>query len=173
MVEVVDSIQPNMFGMVLQRLVVPETQKVSGSTERKICAVGITRLLCDTPSLLTGQYSQFWTPTLQALIGLFELPEDDSVPDDEHFVEIEDTPGYQNAYSQLAFAGGRPKGSGAAGAATATLAQVPDARAHLAAQLAKVGTAQPGLLPPLVAQLNPDAGGYLQRYLQAANIALV
>ena len=33
------------------------------------------------------------TPLLQALIGLFELPEDDSVPDDEHFIEIEDTPG--------------------------------------------------------------------------------
>lgn len=30
---------------------------------------------------------------LQALIGLFELPEDDSVPDDEHFVEVEETPG--------------------------------------------------------------------------------
>ena len=30
---------------------------------------------------------------LQALIGLFELPEDESVPDDEHFIEIEDTPG--------------------------------------------------------------------------------
>lgn len=30
---------------------------------------------------------------LQALIGLFELPEDDSVPPDEHFIEIDDTPG--------------------------------------------------------------------------------
>jgi hypothetical protein len=30
---------------------------------------------------------------LNALIGLFELPEDDSLPDDEHFIEIEDTPG--------------------------------------------------------------------------------
>ena len=30
---------------------------------------------------------------LQALIGLFELPEDDSVPADEHFIEIDDTPG--------------------------------------------------------------------------------
>ena len=30
---------------------------------------------------------------LQALVGLFELPEDESVPDDEHFIEIEDTPG--------------------------------------------------------------------------------
>lgn len=32
-------------------------------------------------------------PLLQSLIGLFELPEDDSTPDDEHFIEIEDTPG--------------------------------------------------------------------------------
>ena len=30
---------------------------------------------------------------LQALIGFFELPEDDSIPDDEHFIDIEETPG--------------------------------------------------------------------------------
>ena len=35
----------------------------------------------------------FRVPLLQSLIGLFELPEDDSTPDDEHFIEIEDTPG--------------------------------------------------------------------------------
>jgi exportin-2 (importin alpha re-exporter) len=44
-------------------------------------------------------------PLLQALIGLFELPEDSTIPVDEHFIEIEDTPGYQTAYSQLIFAG--------------------------------------------------------------------
>ena len=32
-------------------------------------------------------------PLLHALISVFELPEDDTVPDDEHFIEIEDTPG--------------------------------------------------------------------------------
>jgi hypothetical protein len=30
---------------------------------------------------------------LEALVKLFELPEDDSTPDDEHYIEIEDTPG--------------------------------------------------------------------------------
>ena len=159
-----------MFGMVLQRLVIPETQKVSGATERKICAVGITKLITDTPAMLDGRYAQFFTPTLQALIGLFELPEDDSVPDDEHFVEIEDTPGYQNAYSQLAFAGGRGSGVTAAGGA---LAEVGDARGYLAAQLGKVSAARPGLLPPLVAGLNPDAGGFLNVYLQAARVNIV
>ena len=38
---------------------------------------------------------------LQALIGLFELPEDDSVPDDEHFIEIEDTPGNDTSFVLL------------------------------------------------------------------------
>ena len=45
------------------------------------------------------------TPLLQALIDVFELEEDDNVPDDEHFIEVEDQPSYSAAYSQLANAG--------------------------------------------------------------------
>ena len=30
---------------------------------------------------------------LESLISLFELPEDNSTPDDEHFIDVEDTPG--------------------------------------------------------------------------------
>ena len=56
---------------------------------------GLFRLICETPELLSGAHSRFWSPLLQALVGLFELPEDDSIPDDEHFIDIEDTPGYQ------------------------------------------------------------------------------
>ena len=32
-------------------------------------------------------------PLLTTLLKVFELPEDTSTPDDEHFIEIEDTPG--------------------------------------------------------------------------------
>lgn len=46
----------------------------------------------------------FRVPLLNSLIGLFELPEDESLHPDDHFVEIEDTPGYSPAYSQLAHA---------------------------------------------------------------------
>ena len=75
-------------------------------------------------------------PLLQALIQLFELPEDDSVPDDEHFIEIEDTPGYQTAYSQLAFAG-KHESDPFQGA-------VPNAKVFLAQSLHKLSTAHPG-----------------------------
>ena len=86
--ELCDSIQPNLFGMVIQRLVILEVQKVSGTTEKKICAVGMTKWLCETSCLLTGTYSQYWPQVLQTLVGFFELPQDDSIPDDEHFIEI-------------------------------------------------------------------------------------
>ena len=44
--------------------------------------------------------SLFFRPKLlQALVSLFELPEDDSIPEDEHFIEIEDTPGIINPFN--------------------------------------------------------------------------
>jgi hypothetical protein len=44
-------------------------------------------------------------------LKLFELPEDDSLLPDDHFIEVEDAPGYQAAYSRLAFAGDRVQSS--------------------------------------------------------------
>lgn len=76
------------------------------------------------------------TPLLQALIGLFELPEDDTLPDEEHFIDIEDTPGYQTAFSQLAFAGKKehdPVGQ-----------TVNNPKIHLAQSLHRLSTACPG-----------------------------
>lgn len=46
----------------------------------------------------------FRSPLLQVLIGFFELPEDETTFADDHYVDVEDTPGYQAVYSQLAYA---------------------------------------------------------------------
>ncbi|OXB61025.1 hypothetical protein ASZ78_015022, partial [Callipepla squamata] len=134
--EIFDSIQPKMFGMVLEKIIIPEIQKVSGQVEKKICAVGITKILTECPPMMDTEYTKLWTPLLQALIGLFELPEDDTIPDEEHFIDIEDTPGYQTAFSQLAFAGKKehdPVGQ-----------MVNNPRIHLAQSLHKLSTACPG-----------------------------
>ena len=34
---------------------------------------------------------KYRTALLESLISLFELPEDSSTPDDEHFIDVEDT----------------------------------------------------------------------------------
>lgn len=54
LIAVIEGVQANLFSMVLNRLVIPEVQRVSGNLERKICAVGLTRLICDTPACFTG-----------------------------------------------------------------------------------------------------------------------
>uniref|UniRef100_A0A8D0EJA6 Exportin-2 n=1 Tax=Strix occidentalis caurina TaxID=311401 RepID=A0A8D0EJA6_STROC len=164
--EIFDSIQPKMFGMVLEKIIIPEIQKVSGQVEKKICAVGITKILTECPPMMDTEYTKLWTPLLQALIGLFELPEDDTIPDEEHFIDIEDTPGYQTAFSQLAFAGKKehdPVGQ-----------MVNNPRIHLAQSLHKLSTACPGRVPSMLStSLNAEALQYLQGYLQAASVTLL
>ncbi|KAG7283270.1 LOW QUALITY PROTEIN: hypothetical protein CRUP_005012 [Coryphaenoides rupestris] len=164
--EIFDSIQPKMFGMVLEKVIIPEVQKVSGPVDKKICAVGITKVLTECPAMMDTEYTKLWTPLLQALIGFFELPEDNSIPDDEHFIDIEDTPGYQTAFSQLAFAGKKehdPIGE-----------TIGNPKILLAHSLHKLSTACPGRVPSMLStSLNAEALQFLQGYLQAASVQLV
>ena len=163
---IIDSIQANMFGMVIEKLFIQEVQKVSGTIERKICAVGMIKLLCDLDSLIIGQYSNYWCPLLYTLICLFELPEDDSIPENEHFIEIEDTPGYQASYSQLIFAGKKETDP--------FKDSIPNAKLFLAQSLAKLSVKHPGKLNPLInSGLVPDALTHLQNYLETANITII
>ncbi|XP_071418663.1 uncharacterized protein [Pithys albifrons albifrons] len=106
--ESVDWYRKQVFILLFQRLPSSKPTKL------------IKRFLCCRPSLL----------------GLFELPEDDTTPDKEHFIDTEDTPGYQTAFSQLAFAGKEehdPVGQ-----------MVNNPRIQLAQSLHKLFTACPG-----------------------------
>jgi len=98
------------------------------------------------------------------LIGLFELPEDESVPEDEHFVEIEDTPSYQSAFAQLVFVGKKERDP---------VAEIADTRAYLVQSLYRLSTQHPGRIGPMIASgLPAQAQNYIQQYLQASNLNL-
>lgn len=163
LIAIVDSIQPQMFGMVLERLFIPDVQKVSGNIERKIVSVGITKLLCECQELVDGPYSQFWSPLLQALIGVFELPEDDSTHPDDHFIEVDDTPGYQAAYSQLAFANKKDHDP---------LQGVADMRFNLAHSLSKLSVAYPSRIGTMLCNLAEPHQTHLKSYLSGANVQI-
>ncbi|XP_035826529.1 exportin-2 isoform X2 [Aplysia californica] len=165
LIETVDGIQPKMFGMVVERLYLQDLQKVSGQTSKRICAYGVANILTEAPAMVQGDYAALWPRLLQALIGLFELPEDESVPDDEHFIEVEDTPGYQAAYSQLAFAGKAEhdplKGFGE------------DPKLNLVKHLEKLSTGYPGVIQPLISSgMDKEAQGFLQQYFQTAQVQI-
>uniref|UniRef100_T1J763 Exportin-2 n=1 Tax=Strigamia maritima TaxID=126957 RepID=T1J763_STRMM len=166
LVLMIEDIQNGLFGMVLERVIIPEVQKVSGATEKKICSVGIIQLLCECPDMIDGRYSQFWAPLLEALVSLMELPTDESIPEDEHFVEIDDTPGYQAVYSQLMYAGEKERDP--------FNGNNRDPRELLAVSLHKLSVANPGKFPALIGSgIAPDAANFLNQYLQLANVQLV
>lgn len=164
LIQTVDSIQPNFFAMVVEKLLIPDTQKVGGLVERKICAVGITKILTESPAMLDKPYVTLWNPLLKTLIELFELPEDDSTQDDEHFIDIEDTPGYQTTYCQLVYAESKPHDP---------LAAIPDAKSNLLVSLQKVSQQYPGTIRSMISQgLDKSCLQYLQRYLQDAGVTI-
>jgi hypothetical protein len=61
-----------MFQMVIERLFLPELSKID-ENDKKLCAIGVTHLLCDPISMISGIYfSHLWLPLLQSLLQLFE-----------------------------------------------------------------------------------------------------
>lgn len=60
LITLIDSIQSGMYGMVLERIIIPDLRKISGTTDKKIAAIGITKILCECEAVLSGNYSQYW-----------------------------------------------------------------------------------------------------------------
>lgn len=57
LIETMDGVQPDIFGMFIEKILLPDLQKISGNIEKKICSVGITHLLVDAPEItLNGKY---------------------------------------------------------------------------------------------------------------------
>lgn len=125
--------------MVIQNLFITELQKVSGNLERKICAVGVTKILTECQLLLSNEANmKVWISFLESLIGLFELPEDTTIAEDEHFIEIEDTPGYQASFNQLFSATKREPDP--------FQGQIPNAKIFLAKSLENLSSSIPNMV---------------------------
>ncbi|XP_020283895.1 exportin-2 isoform X1 [Pseudomyrmex gracilis] len=100
----VDRIQPQLFGMVVERVLLTDLQKIAGEVERKVVAVGISNLLIDCPAMLEPPYNAFYPRLLATLVEFFELPQDESLLPADELPENDDQVGYQVGYSQLAYA---------------------------------------------------------------------
>ncbi|XP_011299579.1 exportin-2 [Fopius arisanus] len=161
LITIIDQIQVQMFGMVLERVIIADLQKVSGEIERKVAAVGMSNLLVDCPAMVENPYHVFYPKLLATLVEFFELPQDESIiPEDLLMPETEDNPGYQAAYSQLICARNPRKDP---------LEAIGDVRLHLAQGL---GRLSPGQLPNLLGQIPEPNANHLRTYLQTAGISV-
>lgn len=151
LIQLVDGIQNEMFGMVCARVFIPDINKVSSATDRKIVAVGMTKILCQS-SIMAQKYRAHWQGMLQALIELFELPPDETSIAGDTFIEIEDTAGYQVAYSQLNFASAKKDDP---------MAEIPDGKRYLLEALNKLNNPE---IKSLMNQMTPHHQTALQKY---------
>ncbi|KAG6449355.1 hypothetical protein O3G_MSEX006002 [Manduca sexta] len=161
LIDVIDSVQTNMFGMYVERVLVPELQRVGGALERRAAAAGCVRMLTDSQHFRHGALAPAWPRLMQALISLFELPTDESTLPDDHFIEVDDTPGYQAQYAQLTCA---------KGVADDPLASISDTKRYLAERLGEACRANPGLYPPRLAALDEPYRNTLQLYLNTYGV---
>lgn len=163
--QLIDNLQPGMSSMVLEKLFIADLQKVSGRLDRKICAVGCVRILTGTPFLLSNEQNlKIWAGLLETLVCLFELPEDSSKTDEEHFIDVEETPGYQASFNQL-FSATRKEADPFSG-------QVPDAKVFLAKQLEAMSSTLSFSITNLLSQLSIESQKHLQVYLSNASVHL-
>ncbi|KAJ8710226.1 hypothetical protein PYW07_009592 [Mythimna separata] len=99
----------------------------------------------------------------KALISLFELPTDESALPDDHFIEVDDTPGYQAQYAQLTCA---------KGAAGDPLAGIDSPVNFLAVSLGELSARSPGTLPARLAALDEPHRQALQHYLNTYSVQI-
>lgn len=171
LVQLIDEIQVGMFGMLLERVFIPDMAKCSKESERKIVAVGVSKMLTECPELLSGRYAAYWPRLICALIDLFDRPPeklpyldvDAAAGAGEPNVAVDAEPGYQAAFSQLSFA--QPK-------QVDHLAEVTDARQFLANSLSNLSQRRPGELPALLGTLETEYKHMLQKYCDQAGVRI-
>ncbi|XP_066140699.1 exportin-2 [Euwallacea fornicatus] len=164
LVSLIDGIQPQMFGMVLEKVLIPELQKVNGHIERKIVSCGVSKLLCESPEMVDGTYGKYWPQLLQALLMYFEMPPDESTLPDDHFIDIDDTPAYQTSNAQLSFANSKKEDP---------LVGIGEPRQFLVQSLATLSRGQPGKVPTLISNTSSESQMVIQTYLSKFGVQLV
>mmetsp|Transcript_18950 Transcript_18950/g.32689 ORF Transcript_18950/g.32689 Transcript_18950/m.32689 type:complete len:984 (+) Transcript_18950:46-2997(+) len=161
--EQIDSIDKDIFGLVLEKIWLPNILKVSGAIERKIMAIGSIALLTKCELLVT-KYQSFWPRVLERCVGLFELDEqpDDAEDDDAG----DDEPQYSSGASFNAL-------HHAARVENDPFAEIDvDLRALLVKQLATLSAAHPGAVQPLIGQAEAPVQTAVATYAQTAGVQL-
>lgn len=87
-----------------------------------------------------------------------------STADDEHFIDVEDTPGYQGSFNQL-FSATKTDADPFKG-------EISNTKYYLAKSLENLSNTMPSKVPQLLSQLNINCQNHLQLYLKEANVQL-
>ncbi|KAI0825963.1 importin alpha re-exporter [Irpex lacteus] len=155
-VEVFEGIQPNLWPQILSNFVLPQVPKLP-TKDRKLAAVGLTKLLTQSTHMLREPVVQAWPATFTALARLFSEPQYLTKNDEDPDAVItsidfeEQNAGYQAAYSRLA---------ASEGAQVDPVAYVRDPREFLGQELVRLSKTDPRV--KLLLTANPEVAPFVQ-----------
>eukprot|EP01012_Entosiphon_sulcatum_P005405 TRINITY_DN1239_c0_g1_i1.p1 TRINITY_DN1239_c0_g1~~TRINITY_DN1239_c0_g1_i1.p1 ORF type:complete len:965 (-),score=254.06 TRINITY_DN1239_c0_g1_i1:306-3176(-) len=110
LLEAIDQVQPGLWKQVVPNVWLREVQKVTGTLERKMCAVALTKLLCES-QVLVATASDVWTQAVVSVVKMFEFGEEPDADSDyyskRHIIseeQLKDQDDRTNAFCPLASA---------------------------------------------------------------------
>ncbi|KAJ1659706.1 importin-alpha export receptor [Dispira simplex] len=158
LVQVMDSIQPDILGPILQSIILPNLKGLNSTHERKVTVVGYLRLL--TMATPTFQNMPYAALVSELLINLGEKLHiqvatgevEGAAQDDLNSLDLMDQSAFQTNYSRLA-----------------TISKerldpapyVKDYRAFLKTKLLELGQTRPAVMNDVMSRLSPEAKAYL------------
>jgi len=154
-----DKIQPKIFSMILEKVWMAGMESVVDEKDKKICVVGIARLLCQSPELLAEPYLRAW-PVL--LGGVVKLIQGETTPGKEEgdLLDLSDK-GFNTAMARLAFAPD-PKHD--------PVAHVKDAKEVLFNSLGQLTAQYPGKFDGMIGQLPEQQRTQLTTYMSQRKV---
>jgi exportin-2 (importin alpha re-exporter) len=162
-----NQIQPGLALNLLVQVWVPRLQTDPPlRLDAKTQVVGLTRLLCDTPALLSdANGKQIWAQALAAVVTMVTSPSWSVLAGDDDDQEVEEI-GYDATYSGLIFA---------RKALDDPFAAIPDPIATFVQSLHSLSTSQPGVINPIIQQglgSDPKLSSGLQDMFQKSGLQL-
>jgi len=148
-----------------EKIVIPNVKYLSGS-DRKTTAVGLTNMLCKQPMMLAEPFGKLWPRMLEAVINIFELPEEAPIVEEEDFLD-QARQGYNSTFARLAFAHTKLISEHDPFAKIGMTAQ-----AYLAHSLAALTAQHRGKFGAILATLSQEYQQKLVGYCKAANVTL-
>lgn len=169
LIGIVEQVQNGIFGMLMDRVVLLECGKISKMSSRRLCVVGLTRLLTESSKVLGGQFDSLWIPTLIRTVELLEKePEKEAVEDVHTFDLSSDDPTLNlptaaTIQNQLVFAK-KPERDPILG--------IGDLKAYLASQLSRISQFKPGMVTGKIGAADPKTNAHVNTYCRHAGVTL-
>jgi hypothetical protein len=144
----------------------PNINNTTGKYNRKVCALGLTKVLTEWTPMFEEPYLQIWSPLLEAIIVLLEEEEPDKDMQSQDlsqiYIDFEDNTNFASNYSKLFYAS-KPNDE--------TYKNI-EPRQVLANAVSQLLSRDPEKIRSLIQKLNPRYYEHLRHYMTLVGITL-